>query len=243
MRPSRGIRVGSAGKRGRGVFAVKHFQSDDLIERAPLVVINARDVEVMEETGVSGYWYDYGGGKRAIGLGYTSLYNHSHRPNAVYTVRDEPDVIVIVALREIKPGTEIKVNYNGDPKDKAKLYFEDTASEDTGCHYEDAGGWGDEGWCWCGKNEKFRTDIPSLVTCKGCIEAMVDEKERLADWSPNLKPRSITKNGVMIALDWVIRELEGHDSMNGAAMTVDVRKALRRIPAKVFPGYKNGKAK
>lgn len=199
----------------------------------------------MEETEISGYWYDFGGGKRAIGLGYSSLYNHSSRPNAVYVLREDPDVIVIVALREIKPGTEIKVNYNGEPKNKAKLYFELPAkAEDHFTHYTYYGGeWVKEGWSWCGEQPSLRTNIPSLVTCSGCIDIMVEARDGLANWGPSLRPRRVTKHGVLATLDWLVQELEDYDSADGVAIAEDIRKALKRIPAKDFPGYKNGKAK
>ena len=59
MRPSRGIRVGEAGRKGRGVFATKQFLAGDLIERAPIVIIDdPDDVEVLQGTVVENYWYE-----------------------------------------------------------------------------------------------------------------------------------------------------------------------------------------
>ncbi|HZU37814.1 MAG TPA: SET domain-containing protein-lysine N-methyltransferase, partial [Gemmataceae bacterium] len=59
----------------------------------------------------------------AIALGYGSLYNHSYMPNARYD--DEPGpAMTFTALRTIRPGEEITVNYNGDPKDRSPVGFE-----------------------------------------------------------------------------------------------------------------------
>ena len=116
-----GLRVGSAGKLGRGVFATQRFECGSLIERAPLIVIQSRSASlvVQELTVLGAYCYQWDEDRICLALGYASLYNHSSRPNAVYFVRD--DVIEIFALRDINPGTQIKINYNGDPDDKTPI--------------------------------------------------------------------------------------------------------------------------
>jgi hypothetical protein len=59
----------------------------------------------------------------ALALGYGSLYNHSFRPNARY--EDVwPQTKEFTALRDIEPGEEITVNYNGKPRSRAKVWFE-----------------------------------------------------------------------------------------------------------------------
>ena len=137
MRSRSGIRVGSAGKLGRGIFATKAFKKGDLIEVAPIIVLDWRDSTLVDCTDLSRFVYCYeddyytGLGKVCLGLGYTSLYNHSSRPNAVYTVKQ--DRIEVRALRTIKSGDQIKVNYNGDPTDKSPWNFDDgpdTSSKD-----------------------------------------------------------------------------------------------------------------
>lgn len=184
MRPSRGIRVGPAGKKGRGIFATKEFLTGDLIERSPILLIDDKeDIEWIQETSLDNYWYS-GDESQAFGLGYTSLYNHSYRPNAIYHLDEHAEVITIVALRTIKKGAEITINYNGDPKDKTKLKFRKKAYERPDetpesehvddleddapwsridCaklrwHYLD-GNWvdGDDAWMWCGKNGNLKT--------------------------------------------------------------------------------------
>ena len=54
-------------------------------------------------------------------LGFGSLYNHSYEPNAKYVRRVSKRVVEFVAIKDIKKGQEITVNYNfGDPDDKSK---------------------------------------------------------------------------------------------------------------------------
>jgi uncharacterized protein len=117
----RGLRIGSAGKLGRGVFATTEFRKDDLVELAPLLVVSdQREALIVEQLTVLGsYCYDHGNGQICLALGYASLYNHSSRPNAVYTLHE--DRIEVRALRRIKAGTQVRVNYNGDPKDRTPI--------------------------------------------------------------------------------------------------------------------------
>ena len=61
-------------------------------------------------------------------MGYGSLYNHSYRPNA--RCDDESgQTKVFRALREIAPGEEIVVNYNGEPEDETPVWFKVIDSE------------------------------------------------------------------------------------------------------------------
>jgi uncharacterized protein len=119
------LRIGKAGKLGRGVFAVEDFGIGDLIEGSPLIVIDdPREALIVEQLTVLGsYCFEYGDGKICLALGFASLYNHSPNPNAVYTILD--DRIEVHALKKIKAGRQIKVNYNGDPRDKTPINFEE----------------------------------------------------------------------------------------------------------------------
>ena len=62
--------------------------------------------------------------KIAIGLGFGSLYNHSYNPNAIYKKRMRENLLDFVAIKNIKKGEEITVNYNyGRPKDESTLWI------------------------------------------------------------------------------------------------------------------------
>ena len=116
-----GLRVGSAGKLGRGVFATKEFGQYALIERAPVLIVEDKRESVLIEqlTVLGSYVYAYDENTICLALGFASLYNHSFRPNAEYCVYDE--WIDIIALRDIKAGAQIKINYNGNPKDRTPI--------------------------------------------------------------------------------------------------------------------------
>jgi SET domain-containing protein len=106
-------------KKGRGVFTDSLIPSGAVIERCPVIEIPAEDRPKIDASVLYDYCYDWGPGLNvgAVALGYGSLYNHSHRPNARYFKKPAERVIEYVALRDIQPGEEIETNYNGDPND------------------------------------------------------------------------------------------------------------------------------
>lgn len=111
---------------GRGVFAERPFAPGEVIEQAPVLVLPPSQRALLAQTGLGDYyfeWEDEGDGAIAIGLGYASLYNHSYQPNARYTRHTEGLFLEYTAVRPIAPGEEITVNYNGNPRDRAPVWF------------------------------------------------------------------------------------------------------------------------
>ena len=61
----------------------------------------------------------------ALVLGYGSIYNHSFSPNADWKQNFKTQSMVFRALKSIKKGDEILVNYNGEPDDESEIdWFE-----------------------------------------------------------------------------------------------------------------------
>jgi SET domain-containing protein len=107
--------------KGRGVFARRLIRRGESIERVPMLVLPAGQSK--GGSVVSDYCFAWGRGTVALALGYGSLYNHSYRPNARY---DDvgPQTKEFTALRDIQPGEEITVNYNGEPRNRSAVWFE-----------------------------------------------------------------------------------------------------------------------
>jgi SET domain-containing protein len=72
---------------------------------------------------LANYVFEWGRGTVALALGFGSIYNHSYSPNARY---DDVGRLtkVYTALRDILPGEEITINYNGDENDLSPVGFE-----------------------------------------------------------------------------------------------------------------------
>ena len=121
MKQSDLIEVKRIKGKGRGVFARRLIRKGQVIETVPVIVLPAE--EVGDGSAMMSYCFEWGRGRMALALGYGSLYNHSYRPNARY---DDvgPKTKEFTALRDIEPGEEITVNYNGTPRSRAAVWFE-----------------------------------------------------------------------------------------------------------------------
>ena len=107
---------------GRGVFALKNFKKDEIIEKAPVLVFPPKHRKILEKTQLNYYLYPWKSLKSAaIALGYGSIYNHSFDPNADWKQNFKNQTMEYRALKNIKKGEEILVNYNGEPDDKTPI--------------------------------------------------------------------------------------------------------------------------
>jgi SET domain-containing protein len=124
LRHSDAVEVRRVRGKGRGVLARRRIRRRAVIERVPVLVLAVEEVrDAQGWSGLAGYCFPWGEGRLALALGYGSLYNHSDRPNARY--HDEGGrTNVFTAIRDIGPGEEITVNYNGDPGDETPVGFE-----------------------------------------------------------------------------------------------------------------------
>lgn len=122
---SRGVRIGVVDHHGRGMFACRKFLKGELIERAPIIPLNEKQWPQAQKTILSDYAFDWGekDEQAAIALGYISIYNHSYSPNAQLEQMLDELMMEIVAIKDILPGEEITINYNGEPTSQDDLWF------------------------------------------------------------------------------------------------------------------------
>ena len=80
----------------------------------------------VRQTFLDDYYFDWGteGDYFALCLGYGSLYNHEYEPNAEYGMDFDALTIDFYAIKAIKAGEEITVNYNGEAGNREKVWFE-----------------------------------------------------------------------------------------------------------------------
>lgn len=110
------IEVKSAGKKGRGMFAIAGISKGTVIEQSPYIHIPLEDFEDIEQTTLHRYWFHVNSRACAIGLGHTSLYNHSKKPNAEWFISPRTKTIKIKALRDIRKNQEITIDYGYEVK-------------------------------------------------------------------------------------------------------------------------------
>ena len=95
--------------KGRGVFARRPIETDEVIETCPVLVLPSGSIEDFS-AGIGAYVFEWGRGRLALALGYGSLYNHSYRPNARYVDLAERTKL-FTAIRDIAAGEEIAYDY------------------------------------------------------------------------------------------------------------------------------------
>lgn len=130
--------VGTSKVQGRGVFALRDINKGEIIERCPLIQMEYRSQYQLDPT-IFGYMYarymeDEESKKHGflmyIAAGYGMLYNHQENPNALWKFYYEQLLGDIMAIQDIKKGSEIFINYGN-------CYFNNKDAE-TGIEYKEA---------------------------------------------------------------------------------------------------------
>ncbi len=118
--------IADTGKMGRGVFTAEFLEAGSLIEVAPVIVMTAGDRKLLDQTLLHDYIFEWGEEKDlcCMALGYVPIYNHSFTSNCEYEMDYEENKITIKTVRDIQPGEELFINYNGEWNDEKPLWFE-----------------------------------------------------------------------------------------------------------------------
>ena len=107
--------------KGRGVFAARALLSGEVVEEAPVILINMAFVFLPNEIKDMVYrWIDPEQPLlTALALGYGSLYNHDEPANLRYKMDPENKLIRYKASRDIAAGEELTISYSqGNDTDK-----------------------------------------------------------------------------------------------------------------------------
>lgn len=106
----------------RGIFALEDIESEELIERCPIVTLSNR-IRYHNDPQLYNYLYTKKcsceeckkhGLLFLMLLGYGMLYNHQDDPNTIWNFRYNESVAEVIASRPIKKGEEIFVSYGDD---------------------------------------------------------------------------------------------------------------------------------
>lgn len=120
------IELRDAGAKGRGVFTVYDIAKGTTIENAPVILLPFEEKKHIDKTGLMNYIFEWDAEPRkiAVALGWVSLYNHAVENNCAYSMDYENETISITAVRKIRAGEELTVNYNGENNDATPVWFE-----------------------------------------------------------------------------------------------------------------------
>lgn len=120
------IEVRNTVNKGRAVFALKDFKAGEIVESCPALFITGKERKLLEKTLLAYYMYPWRSTVTGcLPLGYGLIYNHSFTPNADWKQNFKTNSMVYRAIKPIKKGEEITVNYNGEPDDQTIIdWFE-----------------------------------------------------------------------------------------------------------------------
>ena len=120
-----GLYILETGDSGRGVYTAVDIAQDSLIEVCQLIIIPVAELPLIHKTVLHDYYFLWGEDMQqaAIALGNGSLYNHALHPNANFILDIDRKTIDIVAIQDISAGSEITLNYHGEPGCDDALWF------------------------------------------------------------------------------------------------------------------------
>jgi SET domain-containing protein len=121
-----GLEVRTPPGRIRGVYATRPIAAGEVVEAAPTLLIDESAARLMDQTPLAHYYFEWSddGPSWAFLFGFGMLYNHSFRPNLDFHRDYDARTIIFTALRDIAPGEQLTINYNGFPDDGSPLWFE-----------------------------------------------------------------------------------------------------------------------
>jgi hypothetical protein len=101
--------------KGKGVFAQCDFASGALVEECPVLLLTLPFVMLPPQ--IQQVVFNWGvltktGDSVALALGYGSMYNHNDPANMRYLANPANGTLCFVAVRDIRSGEELTINYN-----------------------------------------------------------------------------------------------------------------------------------
>ena len=104
--------------KGRGVFAGRDYGAGEVVEIAPVIVLENEDVAALRNTLLRTYDFDWQvlaktkSPTTAIAAGYGGMYNHADPANMSYHADTVVIALVFTAVRDISRQEQLTINYN-----------------------------------------------------------------------------------------------------------------------------------
>jgi len=113
--------------KGRGVFTSWKLKAETIIELAPVIVMSGEERKLLDLTLLHDYifeWQPGGLDMCCMALGWIPVYNHSYTSNCEYFMDYYERIMFVKTVRDIEPGEELTINYNGDWDNADKVWFD-----------------------------------------------------------------------------------------------------------------------
>ncbi len=102
-----------------GVFALVDIAPYEILEETPYFLVPKEEADSAPSCNI--YTYGFSDENLLIGTGCACLYNHSYEPTADYTIDKVNQMICHYAIKNIREGEEITIDYG---EENAKHFLE-----------------------------------------------------------------------------------------------------------------------
>ncbi len=109
--------------KGWGIFALRDFAVDELIESAPVIIMSAEEMILLNDTKLHDYIFHWEGGTCCMAMGYVPVFNHAAPSNCEYYQDYTEGIIEVKTVKGVKIGEELTINYNGDSTTQKEVWF------------------------------------------------------------------------------------------------------------------------
>ncbi len=106
----------------RGLLAARDIAAGEVTERCPVILIPVTQEDALEATVLANYYFLWDDDNYAMALGYGSFQNHSYHANVIFKRDFEAQQIIFTAVKPVRQGEELTINYNGDPDDETPIH-------------------------------------------------------------------------------------------------------------------------
>ena len=113
--------------KGWGIFALRHFEADELVEQAPVIVMSAEEMKLLNQTKLHNYIFHWEDDACCMAMGYVPVFNHASPSNCEYFQHYEEGTIEVRTVKAIAAGEEMTINYMGDADETKDVWFPTSA--------------------------------------------------------------------------------------------------------------------
>ncbi len=113
--------------KGWGIFALRNFEADELVESAPVIVMSAEEMKLLNQTKLHDYIFHWENDGCCMAMGYVPVFNHAAPSNCEYFQHYEEGLIEIRTVGPVKAGEEMTINYMGDADATKDVWFPTSA--------------------------------------------------------------------------------------------------------------------
>ena len=107
------VRLGKAGKMGRGVFATQFISAYSEIMRCHTLFLTKADLKKIEQTSISKHYFRSSDGNDHFALGLVTMLNHSKIPNVEIYIKKTPQgyIAICQSITDIKIRNQLFMDY------------------------------------------------------------------------------------------------------------------------------------